>query len=101
MTNSPSSILKYLFIFIVRLSGVYIILFVMCFYAHVNESNIIANRADALLAEVVREGKSQLIKVASVQNMLRKAKPRFFEPYTVFNSLFGKREPYKLINSRP
>ena len=98
MNNASSLTIKYLLLFIVWLLGIYIILFAMCFYAHVNESNIIVNRADALLAEVALEGKPDLIKVASVQNMARKIKPIFFEPYTVFNSLFGKRESYRLIN---
>ena len=72
MINSLNITLKYLFSFIVKLLGIYIILFVMCFYAHVNESNIIFNRADALLMEIAREGKLVLHKVALIQNMVRK-----------------------------
>ncbi len=73
-------------------------MFVMCFYAHVNESNIIAGRADALWDEVAREGPSRLTKVASIQQMVRKVKPNFFSPYTVFKSLLGERESFKLVN---
>jgi uncharacterized protein YjbI with pentapeptide repeats len=98
MSYAPNLILKYLFSSIVWLLGAYIVLFIMCFYAHVNESNIIAKRTDALLVEITHEGKIGLDKVASVQNMARKTKPIFFKPYTTFNSLFGKRESYKIIN---
>ena len=44
-------ILKYISLFILWFLGIYITLFAMCFYAHVNESNIIANRADDLLGK--------------------------------------------------
>ena len=97
MNNAFSLILKYLFPFTSWFLGVYIILFIMCFYAHVNESNIIANRADALIAEITHD-KSSLVKVSSVQSMVRKTKPSFLEPSTIFNSLLGNREPYNLIN---
>jgi len=100
MINFPSFTLKRLSSFIVRLLGVYIILFVMCFYAHVNESNIIADRADALWDEVAREGPSRLAKVASIQKMVRKVKPKIFSPYTVFKSLLGERESFKLVNTQ-
>ena len=98
MNNTFSLILKYLFPFTCRVLGVYIALFFMCFYAHVNESNIIANRADALLTEIAHGEKTSLVKVVSVQNMGRKARPSILEPYTIYNSLFGKRESYKAIN---
>ncbi len=98
MINFSSSTLKHLFSFIVMLLGVYIILFVMCFYAHVNESNIISDRAGALWDEVAREGPSRLTKVASIQQMGRKVKPEFFSPYTVFKSFLGERESFKLVN---
>ena len=97
MNNVFSLILKYLFPFTSWFLGVYIALFVMCFYAHVNESNIIANRADALIAEITHN-KASLVKVSSVQKMVRKKKPSFLEPSTTVNSLLGKREPYSLIN---
>ena len=97
MNNVFSLILKYLFLFTSWFLGVYIALFVLCFYAHVNESNIIANRADALITEITHN-KPSLVKVSSVQNMVRKTKPSFLEPYTIYNSLFGKRELYKIIN---
>jgi uncharacterized protein YjbI with pentapeptide repeats len=97
MNKSFSLILKYFFPFISWFLGVYITLFFMCFYAHVNESNIIANRADALITEITHN-KSSLGKVASVQNMVRKTKPSFLEPSTIVNSLFGKREAFKIIN---
>jgi uncharacterized protein YjbI with pentapeptide repeats len=98
MNNAFSLILKYIFIFTSWFLGVYIALFVMCFYAHMNESNIIANRADALLAEIAHGEKSSLVKVSSVQSMVRKTKPSFLKPYTIILSLLGKRESYKLIN---
>ena len=66
MINSLNITLKYLFSFIVKLLGIYIILFVMCFYAHVNESNIIADRAGALWDEVAQEGPSRLAKVNAI-----------------------------------
>ena len=97
MNNAFSLILKYLFPFTSWFLGVYIALFVMCFYAHVNESNIIANRANALITEITHN-KSSLVKVSSVQSMVRKTKPSFLEPSTIVNSLFGKREPFKIIN---
>jgi uncharacterized protein YjbI with pentapeptide repeats len=98
MNNASSLTLKYLLLIIVRLLGIYIILFAMCFYAHVNESNIIVNRADALFVEIARDGKSDLVKVASVQNMTRKSRPIFFDPYSIYNSLFGERVFYKVRN---
>jgi uncharacterized protein YjbI with pentapeptide repeats len=98
MINSLNITLKYLFSFIVKLLGIYIILFVMCFYAHVNESNIIADRAGALWDEVEREGPSRLTQVVSIQQMVRKVKPNLFSPYTVFKSLLGERESFKLVN---
>ena len=73
-------------------------MFVMCFYAHVNESNIIAERAGALWDEVTREGPSSLGKIASIQQMVRKVKPNFFSPYTILKSLLGERESIKLVN---
>ena len=96
MNNAFSLIIKYLFSFTCWFLGAYTALFVMCFYAHVNESNIIANRADALITEITHN-KSSLVKVVSVQNMVRKIKPSFFEPATIVISLLGKREPYGLI----
>ena len=98
MINFPSFTLKYLSSFIIRLLGVYIILFFLCFYAHVNESNIITGRADALSNEVAWEGSSHLAKVASIQQMVRKVKPNFFSPYTILKSLLGERESIKLVN---
>jgi uncharacterized protein YjbI with pentapeptide repeats len=97
MNNIFNPIQKYIPLFICWFLGVYIALFVMCFYAHVNESNIIANRAGALITQITHT-KSSLVKVSYVQNMTRKTKPSFLEPYTVIWSLIGKREPYKLIN---
>lgn len=98
MSVSVSHIRKYFLSSIVWLLGIYIILFSMCFYAHVNESNIIANRADGLLMGLANGDKSNLIKIASVQTMVRKKRPIFFEPYTVIDSLFGKREPFNAAN---
>ncbi len=100
MNNAFNLILKYLFPFTSWFLGVYIALFVMCFYAHVNESNIIANRADSLLAEIAHGEKSSLVKVVPVQNMGRKARPSILEPYTIYNSLFGKRVSYIVINKK-
>jgi uncharacterized protein YjbI with pentapeptide repeats len=97
MNNKFSPIRKYMPLFICWFLGIYIVLFVMCFYAHVNESNIIANRADALITQITHT-KSSLVKVSFIQNMTRKKKPSFLEPSTVIWSLIGKREPYKLIN---
>jgi uncharacterized protein YjbI with pentapeptide repeats len=101
MNNAFSLILKYLFPFTSWFLGVYITLFVMCFYAHVNESNIVANRADALITEIAHNKYSMtelVAKISSIQSMLRKTKPSLLEPSTIFNSLLGKREPFKLIN---
>jgi uncharacterized protein YjbI with pentapeptide repeats len=97
MNNAFSRILKYLFSFTFWFLGVYIFLFAMCFYAHVNESNIIANRADALINEITRN-KSNLSKVKTIRDMVRKSKPILFEPSTIVSSLIGKREPFKNIN---
>ena len=97
MNNAFNLILKYLFPFTSWFLGVYIALFVMCFYAHVNESNIIANRVDALITEITHN-KPSLVKVSSVQSMVRKTKPSFLEPSTIVYSLLGKREPFKIIN---
>ncbi|MDA8560422.1 pentapeptide repeat-containing protein [Nitrospinae bacterium] len=98
MNYATNLTIKYLFSFIIPLLTTYIVLFVMCLYAHVRESNIIVNRADALLIEISREGKLAVDKVALIQNMARKSKPSFFHPNSVFNSLFGKRVPYRIIN---
>ena len=89
---------KSLLTFIIWLSGIYIALFASCLYLHVNESNVIANRANELISKLTREKKLALENVASIQHMTRKTRPVFFEPYTVFNSLFGKRYSYKAIN---
>ena len=89
---------KSLLTFIIWLSGIYIALFASCLYLHVNESNVIANRANDLISKLTRENKLALVKVASIQHMTRKTMPVFFEPYTVFNSLFGKRYSYRAIN---
>ena len=97
MNNAFNLMLKYLFPFTSWFLGIYIALFVMCFYAHVNESNIIANRADALITEITHN-KSSLVKVSSVQRMVRKTKPIFLEPSTIGKSLLGKREHFKIIN---
>jgi uncharacterized protein YjbI with pentapeptide repeats len=97
MNNAFDLILKYFFPFTSWFLGVYITLFILCFYAHVNESNIIANRADVLITEITHD-KSSLVKVSSIQNMVRKTKPSFFDPSTIINSLIGKREPYNLIS---
>ena len=84
--------------FIIWLSGIYIALFASCLYLHVNESNVIANRANTLISKLNREKKTALVEVAIIQYMTRKTRPVFFEPYTLFNSLFGKRYSYKGIN---
>ena len=81
---------KPLLTFITWLLGIYIALFATCLYMHVNESNIIANRANDLISKLSRENKSVLVKVASIQHMTRKDKPVFVEPYTVFNAFFGE-----------
>ena len=83
--------------FIIWFLGIYIALFASCFYLHVNESNVIANRANDLISKLTREKKLALGKVTSIQHMTRKTKPVFFEPSTVFNSLFGKRYSYKAM----
>ena len=84
--------------FIIWLPCIYIALFASCLYLHVNESNVIANRANDLISKLTREKKLALVKVASIQHMTRKTKPVFFEPYTVFNSLVGERRVDKSIN---
>jgi hypothetical protein len=50
-------------------------MFVLCLYGHVKESNIIANRADDLLDKLTLGDNSNLRKIASVQNMIRKINP--------------------------
>jgi uncharacterized protein YjbI with pentapeptide repeats len=100
MNKAFSLTLKYLFSLTSWFLGIYIALFVMCFYVHVNESNIIANRADDLLTEIAHGEKSSLVKVALVQNMGRKVRPSFLEPYTIYSSLFGKRVTYIVIKKK-
>ena len=84
--------------FITWLIGAYIVLFASCLYLHVNASNVISNRVEALLPKITRDGKSRLVEVAAVQNMKTRLKPRFWEPHTLFNSLFGEHQTHKSIN---
>ena len=72
--------------------GAYFILFVTSFYVHVNESNIIFNKATALLQELNNRNLSALNKVVIIQNMKRIPKPILLKPHTLFNSLFSERE---------
>ena len=76
--------LKPFLIFIVWLPGIYIALFASCLYLHVNESNVIANRADNLMSILALYNKLALDNLASIQHMTRKARPVFFAPHTVF-----------------
>ena len=79
-------------------SCIYTFLFITSFYVHVNETNIILNKTQALLLKLSNKDKPSFRKVAEVQNMKRKKKPSFFEPATLFNSLFGKRELHHRTN---
>jgi uncharacterized protein YjbI with pentapeptide repeats len=89
---------KLYFSFITWLIGAYLVLFAACLYVHVNESNIIANRAYALLPTLTRDNQTGLIKVAAVQRMKRKSKPNFWQPGSVINSLVGEGHTDKTIN---
>ncbi|MBT4259343.1 MAG: hypothetical protein HOD90_05455, partial [Nitrospina sp.] len=80
------------------LIGTYIVLYVACFYVHVNESNIIANKANDLLPRLTHKIQTGLPYVVSVQNLKRRSKPIFWKPLTIFNSLFREGETDKTIN---
>lgn len=80
------------------LIGTYFVLYILCLYVHVNESNIIANRANALLPKLTYENITGLAKVSEVQNMKRISRPFFFKPYSLFHSLLGERQSDKAIN---
>jgi uncharacterized protein YjbI with pentapeptide repeats len=88
------------FLFFAWLLGIYILMFVLCLYVHVKESNIIANRADDLLGKLTSGNSSNWSKIANVQNMARKTKPIFLELLNADSSLLGKREFYEVINRR-
>ena len=90
--------LKKVFLFFINFLGVYILLFLSCLYVHVNESNIISDRADGILAKSMHDKNSLLIEIAATQNMRRKTKPSFFKPHILFTAIFGEREHYKEIN---
>ena len=91
--------LKVIFIIFVWLPSIYIILFLIGFYLHVNESNIIANRANALVHSLTYRDDSALVKVAGIQTMKAVAMPSIFEPMTVFNSLLGERQVYQIADN--
>lgn len=93
-------ILKPLLLFFIGVLGVYILIFILCLYVHVKESNIIANRADDLLGKLTQTNKSNWRKIANIQNMVRKTKPTFWKLLKADNSLFGKREFYEIINRK-
>jgi uncharacterized protein YjbI with pentapeptide repeats len=93
-------ILKPLLLFFIGVLGIYILIFTLCLYVHVKESNIIANRADDLLGKLTQTNKSNWRKIANIQNMVRKTKPTFWELLKADNSLFGKREFYEIINRK-
>jgi uncharacterized protein YjbI with pentapeptide repeats len=78
--------------------GAYFFLFILCLYVHVNESNIIAKRANALLPKLNHENITGLTKVSEVQNMKRVSRPNFFQPHTLFYSLLGERQSDKVTN---
>ena len=90
--------IKIIISFIAWLIGAYTVLFASALYLHINESNVIAHRADALLPKITRDDKSGLVKVAVVQNMKQPSKPRFWEPHTLLDSLFGERQTDQSIN---
>jgi uncharacterized protein YjbI with pentapeptide repeats len=100
MKNINNLFRKPFFIVIIWLLGIYILMFVLCLYVHVKESNIIANRADDLLGKLILGGNFNWSKIANVQNMVRKTKPVFWELLNADSSLFGKRELYGVINRR-
>jgi uncharacterized protein YjbI with pentapeptide repeats len=100
MKNIDNLIRKPFSLFFIWLLGIYILMFVLCLYVHVKESNIIAKRADNLLGKLTSENNSNWSKIATVQNMVRKTKPVFWELLKADNSLFGKRELYGVINRR-
>jgi uncharacterized protein YjbI with pentapeptide repeats len=80
------------------LVGAYFVLFFLCLYVHVNESNIIAKKANALLPKLNYENITALTKVSEVQNMKRISRPNIIQPYTLFYSLLGERQSDKAIN---
>ena len=80
------------------LVGAYFVLFILCLYVHVNESNIIAKKANSLLPKLNYANIIELSKVSEVQNMKRISRPSFFQPYTLFYSLLGERHSDKAIN---
>ena len=80
------------------LVGAYFVLFILCLYVHVNESNIIAKKANALLLKLNYKNITELSKVSEVQNMKRISRPNIFQPYTLFYSLLGERQSDKDIN---
>ena len=100
MKNINILIRKPFSLFFIWLLGIYILMFVLCLYVHVKESNIIAKRADDLLGKLTPENNSNWSKIANVQNMTRKTKPIFWELLKTDNSLFGKRKHYGVINRR-
>lgn len=89
---------KRFFTFIIWISGIYIFIFLTSFYVHINETNIISRRANALLPKITNENKTGIRKIAQIQQMKRKPKPVFSDPRTLLNSLFGKRESHEPIN---
>jgi uncharacterized protein YjbI with pentapeptide repeats len=80
------------------LVGAYFVLFILCLYVHVNESNIIAKKANSLLPKLNYANIIELSKVSEVQNMKRISRPNIFQPYTLFYSLLGERQSDKAIN---
>ena len=70
--------LKPFLIFIIWLPGIYIALFASCLYLHVNESNVIANRADNLISKLTREKKLALGKCCINSTYDKKNQAGFF-----------------------
>ena len=60
---------KFVISFVAWFFGAYVILFVSSYYVHVNESNIIFNKANALLPKLTLDDKSGLVEVSIIQNM--------------------------------
>jgi uncharacterized protein YjbI with pentapeptide repeats len=84
--------------FVIWILGIYIFLFASSLYVHVNESNIIANKANLLLPKLTRQNNLGLVEIAAVQNMKAKSEPFFLRPQTLFKSLFGDRQAVNQAN---
>ena len=75
-------------------SGIYITLYLLCLYAHVNEKHIISNNTnDFLLTLSLKKDKSLLNKISELQKMKAISQPHFWNPQSIYLSLLGDRQP--------